>query len=368
MADGELAQGAGAQQNASGLRRMLLLEDRLHGIAHDVEQGLDQLFMVGQQLGDARVVVALEGQLALGFRLDQAAHALEDLVDVGRHQLRQLVGAEHAVHQVTQAVGLLDDHVGVVLEARLRQLAGQQLGGTADAAQRVLDLVGQAAHQQAGGLLLGQLRFLLADAQQAVARVQLEQQQEAAQAGNRRGGVVDRDVLAAGRHQLRFALGERVAAGHRLAQGGEAVGRLVAQFADEQALAALAADAEQHLGGRVHVFQAQFGIQQNDRGGEIVEQQALQRVVGHGKHALLWMHGFCKKRASTPWCTGRPATAAFLCTPPVMPALAWGTCRPGRRPLGQGLQRCASGALRRLRRGGSGGGRPCRALRAARCR
>ncbi|MNC29266.1 hypothetical protein D3C75_775100 [compost metagenome] len=136
--------------------------------------------------------------------------------------------------------------------------------------------MGQAAHQHLAGFLLGQLGLFLGDAQQAVARVQLEQQQEAAQAGNRRGGVVHRQLLAAGGDQLGLALGERVAAGHRLAQGRQAVRALVAQLADELALAALAADAQQHLGGRVHVFQAQFGIEQKHGGGEIVEQQALQ--------------------------------------------------------------------------------------------
>ena len=81
---------------------------------------------------------------------------------------RQLVGAEHPIDQVTQAIGLLDDHVGVVLQAFVRQLA-PAAGRRRGYRQRVLDLVGQAAHQQFGGFLLGQLRLFLGDAQQAVA-------------------------------------------------------------------------------------------------------------------------------------------------------------------------------------------------------
>ena len=60
-----------------------------------------------------------------------------------------------------QPVGFLDDDFGVVLQVFFRQLAGQQLRRAANAAQRVLDLVGQAAHQHLGGFLLGQLGLFL---------------------------------------------------------------------------------------------------------------------------------------------------------------------------------------------------------------
>ncbi|MCY1184327.1 hypothetical protein D9M73_250100 [compost metagenome] len=74
-----------------------------------------------------------------------------------------------------------------------RQLAGEQLGGTANAAEGVLDFVGQAAHQQFGGFLLGQLGFFLGDPQQAVTRVHFQQQQGFAAVEDRRHRIVDGD-------------------------------------------------------------------------------------------------------------------------------------------------------------------------------
>ncbi|MCY1354061.1 hypothetical protein D9M69_404200 [compost metagenome] len=217
MADGELAQGAGAQGDAAEAQ-VVVGGDRLHGVAHDVEHRLDHLFAVDAHVGDARVVVAHQGDAALAFRLDQAADPFQHLVDVGQRQVGQLVGAEHAVDQIAQAVGLLDDHVGVVAQVVFRQLAGQQLRGAADAAERVLDLVGQAAHQQLGGFLLGQLRFFLGDAQQAVARLHFQQQQGFAAVQQRGHGVVDGQGLAGQRGDHGFALGERMRLLDRLAQ------------------------------------------------------------------------------------------------------------------------------------------------------
>ncbi|MNM90716.1 hypothetical protein D3C81_1029880 [compost metagenome] len=192
-------------------------------------------------------------------------------MNVGHGQRWQLVRAEHAVDQVAQAVGLFNDHIGVILQAFFRQLAGQQLGGAANAAERVLDLVGQAAHQHLGGFLLGQLGLFLGDAQQAVTRMHFKQQQGRAFAEDRRHRVVDGLGLASQRGQLGFALGERVRVLHRLAQGVERLGRFGEQFADELPVAALATDGQEHLRRRVHVLKAQFGVEQDGGGGQVVQ-------------------------------------------------------------------------------------------------
>ncbi|MNQ55829.1 hypothetical protein D3C85_699330 [compost metagenome] len=164
-----------------------------------------------------------------------------------------------------------------------RQLAGEQLGGTANAAEGVLDLVGQAAHQQFGGFLLGQLGFFLGDPQQAVARVHFQQQQGFAAVQQRGHGVVDGQGLAGQRGDHGFALGERVRLFHRLAQRGQGLGRFGEQLADELAMAALAADGQEHLRRRVHVLEAQVGVEQDHRGGQVIQQQSVDRVVyGHG--------------------------------------------------------------------------------------
>lgn len=123
VADGELAQGTAAQGDATEAQ-VVLPGDRLHGVAYHVEHGLDHLLAVEQQVGDARVVVADQGDAALALRFHQAADPLQHLMDVGRRQVRQFVRAEHAVHQVPQPVGFFDDDVGVVLQRLFRQLAG----------------------------------------------------------------------------------------------------------------------------------------------------------------------------------------------------------------------------------------------------
>ena len=76
--------------------------------------------------------------------LGQPLHVVEHRVDVDRLGAERALVAEHlhAVDQVADAIGLGADELGqravLVLEAGL-----QQLGGAADARQRVLDLVGQ---------------------------------------------------------------------------------------------------------------------------------------------------------------------------------------------------------------------------------
>ncbi len=122
MADGELAQGAAAQGDAAQAQ-LVLRTDCLHGVTHDVEDGLDHLLAVDQDVRQAWVVIAHQSDATLAFGLDQAADPLQHFVDVGHGQRRQLVRAEHAVHQVTQAVGFFDDHVGVVAQAFLGQFA-----------------------------------------------------------------------------------------------------------------------------------------------------------------------------------------------------------------------------------------------------
>ncbi|MNF64298.1 hypothetical protein D3C84_460240 [compost metagenome] len=198
---------------------------------------------------------------------------------VGHRQRRQLVRAEHAVDQIAQAVGLLDDDVGVVLEILVRQLAGEQLGGAANAAERVLDLVGQAAHQQLGGFLLGQLRLFLGDAQQPVARMHLQQQQGLAAVEDRRHRVIDGQGLAGDGGQHGLALVERMRLFDRLAQGAQGLARFGEQLADELSMAALAADGQEHFRRRIHVLEAQVGVEQQGGGGQVVEQQAVQCVI-----------------------------------------------------------------------------------------
>jgi len=243
MADSELPQCAGAQGETAEAQ-LVLPGQCLHGVAHDIEHGLDHLFAVHQDFGNAWIVIAHQNDASLAFRLDQAGDMFEHFMNVGHRQRRQLVRAEHAVDQITQAVGLLDDDFGVVLQVFFGQLAGQQLCRTANAAQRILDLVGQAAHQHLGGFLLGQLGLFLGDAQQAVARQHFQQQHGFLPGQYRGHRVVHGQCLAGGGGQGGFALGERMGFFNRLAQGRQGFRRLGEQLADELSVAALAADGQ----------------------------------------------------------------------------------------------------------------------------
>ncbi len=205
----------------------------------------------------------------------------EHFMDVGHRQRRQLVRTEHAIDQITQAVGLFNDDFGVVLQMLLGKLAGQQLRGATDATQRILDFMGQAAHQHLGGFLLGQLRLFLGNTQQPVARQHLQQQHGFLAGQYWCHRVVHGQRLAGGGSQRRFALGERVSFFNSLAQCRQGFRRLGEQFADELPVAALATDGEQHFGCGVHVFQAQARIEQQCRGGQVLDQQALQGFVDH---------------------------------------------------------------------------------------
>jgi len=57
-------------------------------------------------------------------------------------------------------------------------------------------------------------------------------------------------------------------------------------------MAALTADGQQHFGCRVHVFQTQARVEQQRRGSQVLDQQALQGFVDHGWSAS---EGSCRK-------------------------------------------------------------------------
>ena len=76
--------------------------------------------------------------------------------------MRPSVRRQQAVHQGLQAIGLVDDDLCVFGQVFALQFHFEQLRGTANTAQRVLDLVGQIADQLLIGLrLLQQALFAL---------------------------------------------------------------------------------------------------------------------------------------------------------------------------------------------------------------
>ncbi|MNV86431.1 hypothetical protein D3C71_1804660 [compost metagenome] len=98
-----------------------------------------------------------------------------------------------------------------------------------------------------------------------------QQQQGFAFAQDRGHGVVDGQGLASQSGEHGLALGKGMCLLYCLAQGMEGFGRFGEQFADELAMAALATDGQQHLCRRVHVLEAQVGVEQYGGCGQVVE-------------------------------------------------------------------------------------------------
>jgi hypothetical protein len=148
----------GAQHDAAGLPP---LRDRLGGILEEVEERLHQLVAVAGDRGQGGVVVDDDRRGVGKAGLAQTLHVVEHEMDVdGLRAERALVTEHlHAVDQVADAIRLDADELRqrpvVVLQAGL-----EQLGGAADARERVLDLVrehgGHAGHG-AGGRAMRQL-------------------------------------------------------------------------------------------------------------------------------------------------------------------------------------------------------------------
>ncbi|MNH08502.1 hypothetical protein D3C79_679190 [compost metagenome] len=117
------------------------------------------------------------------------------------------LGAEQTIDQHPQPIGLLYDDAGVFAQGRIRQLLLQQLGRAAQATQRVLDLVGQAAHQLLGRLLLGMLLQLLADLLLLIDLAQLHHHQPLLVVGHGAHADLHQPGLSL-HHQGDFAVGE----------------------------------------------------------------------------------------------------------------------------------------------------------------
>ena len=146
----------------------------------------------------------------------------------------------------------------------------RQLRGAAQAAERVLDLVGKPADHVAGQDLLGDQPLFATDAQMAIDVLQFDDREAAALfVDHRRDRAVDRDVAAVSR-QDHAALGDRRTDGRRAHQVDDRLAMAfhprVGRFADH----VLGTDREQHLRQLVDVVDAEIGIEDQDGGGQVV--------------------------------------------------------------------------------------------------
>ena len=193
---------------------------------------MQDLLCVTDHLGDARIVVALDHHQAGVLGGDQGVHPLQHLVDVAGPIFRQLIGSEHAVDEVPQAVRLVDDDIGVIAEIGIFEFSGQQLRRTADAAQRVLD--------------------------HAVEGLQFDEQPVHLAVVQRRDVVVHRDLFL-GLHRLERGdpLGERLAGRQGLIHLRDEILAVAEQGRDVIPPAAFTAGGEQGFRRLVHEQHAQ---------------------------------------------------------------------------------------------------------------
>ena len=147
LAERHLAGDPGAQDDLRVACRYLLGE-RLGGVAGDVEDGLDELLAVAAELGDRGVVVA-QGR--------QAARELGRISARTRSQTSWMLtlpttwgfrcgASRRSTSSCSRSASLMMTWVYSVERARL-DLHLEQLRRAADAAERVLDLVGEIADQ-----------------------------------------------------------------------------------------------------------------------------------------------------------------------------------------------------------------------------
>ena len=196
---------------------------------------------------------------------------LQHLVNVQPLLLRGAVGAEQAVDQVLQPVRLADDHAGVFAMLGVRVFALQQLGCATDAAERVLDLVRQAADQFAAGLVLREQQFVARDAQVAVQRLQLHQQARLLAEDERRHGTVHGHRLVADPLHAQLALDEAGGVLQAAAQPGLVGCPMRDRLAQGRTNSVLPRDAEQVLAGRVQRGDAELVVEPDHRSDQAIE-------------------------------------------------------------------------------------------------
>ena len=115
--------------------------DGLGGILDQVEHDLDQLVAVAPDRRQRRVVMLGEADMRGKSALREHAHMFKHAMDVHRAARDRLFGEYlHPVDQIPDAVGLVADQHGQ-FPVRFVHRRFQQLGGAANARERVLHLM-----------------------------------------------------------------------------------------------------------------------------------------------------------------------------------------------------------------------------------
>ena len=265
LTDGEAALNACAQ-----LQRATAVEG-LHGIAGHVQGCLNEQLGIGMQRRNAWIVIPGHVHAGRRFRAQQRAHPLRHFVDIDAALVGYSPGSQHAIEQILQAIGLVDDDLGVLLEGIVGEFPLQELRGAAKAPQGIADLMGQAAHQRAHRGVAGDALLVPGDAPLAVHCHELHQEpRPVAALADWRHAAIHADGLCRKR-EGHLALGEGRAAGGGPAKGGGEQRGLGKQPFGAFAEHLIGTQVQQLFCGRIHGQQAQIRAEQQHRRGEVVD-------------------------------------------------------------------------------------------------
>ena len=255
LGERDLARDPGAQLDVAAPLQ------RLRRIPGDVEDGLDQLFAIGGEIGQAGVEITRDPDIR-ELREHEPADAFEYVVDVERGGAHHAVRAQHPVHQVLKSIRFGDDHLGVFAQLGVAQFPLQQLRRTPDSAQRVLDLVRQVTDELAVGLLLLQQLLFAGNAQLSIDQPELEQQTHPGGVG-RTDGTVEVQRVGIGADDAKILAGIAPVGLERVAQRGLKSVGFAEQAPEGHAHDLLLADGEQVLGTRIEVADGERLVDQH---------------------------------------------------------------------------------------------------------
>lgn len=157
VANREVGNGATLKRD-----RAVALERR-GSIPDQVEQRLNDLVAIEVNEWQARIIVPVEGNLLLVFRLDNSDDVLNQFVNVHRPLIGWTTRAEQCIDEPGQPVGLADYNIGVLGQLTALELPGEQLCSTTNSAERVLYFVRELTNHLSTCAVLNQQCVFAAD-------------------------------------------------------------------------------------------------------------------------------------------------------------------------------------------------------------
>ena len=244
-------------------------------------------------LGQTRIVIALDEHAAVRFAAHQVIDVLAQFMDVETLAPRRATGPEHGIDQRGETIRFADDHLGIFAHRLVAQLAFQQLRGTAQTAQRILDLVSKLANHQPTAPQLRQERGLAADTLSLGGIAELHQQ---APCGSRRierrhADVGDPLLARVCRLQGHFALRTIVRVDCRASQYLPQLLGCAQKVTEQSSTSLMGAHAQEVFRSQVGIQHPQLAVEQQHAGAEGVENllcfgDRRQRMqIGFGRHA-----------------------------------------------------------------------------------